>query len=147
MEISVIGLESRVMVLLQRYEERERRINVNKLLSFLEYMKMRKLADEIRGILKENWNENKENFIEKLRVNFSSHQSLKRELEDEWPRSKVIRKKERENEDENRKKSNWIPYKLHKHFVNVKSSLWGEGQCQSLSISISFYTVCVCVCS
>ena len=52
-ETSVIGLQSRIMVLLSKYEERETRIEIKKLLKYLEYLNLQKLADDIREILKE----------------------------------------------------------------------------------------------
>lgn len=51
-ETSVIGLPSRIMVMLSKYEVRETRIETNKLLKYLEFLKLQKLADEIREILK-----------------------------------------------------------------------------------------------
>lgn len=51
-ETSVIGLQSRIMVLLSKYEERETRIEIKKLLRYLEYLSLQKLADDIREILK-----------------------------------------------------------------------------------------------
>lgn len=51
-ETSVIGLQSRIMILLSRYEERETRIDVKKLLKYLELLSLKQIADEIREILK-----------------------------------------------------------------------------------------------